>query len=118
MWYKRGVETKVIGKRLGEQDKHMVYKAELTGLILAMKIAVEEGLKGTINIGLDNQVVIKTLQDRYTRFAQKMWRELQNLIVAFLERNIVNKIVVQWVPGHEGVEGNERADKKVRESGR
>ncbi|KAF9051256.1 ribonuclease H-like domain-containing protein, partial [Panaeolus papilionaceus] len=100
---------------LGDQDNHTVYEAELIGLTLTLEMVVEEDLKGLVRIGLDNQAVMKTLHDREARFAQGHWKAIQVLIIKFLKRNRSNRIEIRWVPGHEGIAENERADEMARE---
>ncbi|PPQ86894.1 hypothetical protein CVT24_000283 [Panaeolus cyanescens] len=114
VWMKRGEEKMRRTLRIGETDEHTVYEAELMGITLAMEIAQEHRFKGKIHIGLDNQAVLTTIKTRSPKFAQKMWEDLGRLIKTYLKRDPTNEVEFRWTPGHEGFEGNERADGAAR----
>ncbi|KAG2746896.1 hypothetical protein P692DRAFT_20690849, partial [Suillus brevipes Sb2] len=43
---------------LGDDQEHTVYEGELIGMILAVELLREEGGKGTMSLGIDNQAAI------------------------------------------------------------
>ncbi|PPR07816.1 hypothetical protein CVT24_002896 [Panaeolus cyanescens] len=114
VWMRRGRERDRRARRIGEADENTVYEAELMGLVLGMDIALANGFSGTIHIGLDNQAVLTTIRTRKARFAQHLWKKLESRVKNYLRRNRDNNVELRWVPGHEGVEGNERADEAAR----
>ncbi|PPQ81181.1 hypothetical protein CVT24_009472 [Panaeolus cyanescens] len=116
VWMKRGIERGRKATRIGDADENTVYEGELMGLILGMEIACEKGLKGTIHIGLDNQAVLATIRTRRANHAQQLWKKFEGLVKQYLKKDGRNKLKLRWVPGHEGVEGNERADEAAREA--
>lgn len=67
---------------------------------------LEKGMRGAhITILSDSQAAIKALTS-HEQHSKLVWCCLQDLIS--LARN--NRVTITWVPGHEGVEGNEAAD--------
>lgn len=99
---------------LGTTDKHTVYEAELTGIILALDIA--EGIKHTneVIICTDNQAAIRATTQQRAVPGQQLVEQIQiHKAIRLIRRKRGIKIKIIWTPGHEGVEGNEEADRQA-----
>ncbi|PPQ87621.1 hypothetical protein CVT24_007028 [Panaeolus cyanescens] len=118
VWMRWGREKDRRTRRIGEPDENTVYEAELMGLTLGMDIALTNGFRGTLHIGMDNQAILTTIRTRRAKFAQFLWRGFERRVKEYLKRHRSNNIKLRWVPGHEGVEGNERADEAAKEAAR
>lgn len=110
---------------LGTTGSLTVYAAELRGIVMALEAiqqysqqriarARNRWLGRGIRIYTDNQAALKALirprmasGQIYLRDALKIltWCENNNITVSF-----------HWIPGHEGVEGNEAADRAAKEA--
>ncbi|PPR06479.1 hypothetical protein CVT24_002565, partial [Panaeolus cyanescens] len=114
VWMKRDREQGRRAVRLGDPEENTVYEAELMGLVLGMEMAIEKKFKGAVHIGLDNQAVLATIRSRKPRFAQHIWTRFEKLVKSYLKKDRSNMVILRWVPGHEGVEGNEKADEAAK----
>ncbi|KAG2357057.1 hypothetical protein BDR07DRAFT_1206520, partial [Suillus spraguei] len=100
---------------------HTVFKAEMVGLTLAAKlIANEWNLTSPLSILVDNQAAILSSESFYTNPGSYLVAKFQKIIRKIKHANPNFKLMLRWVPGHEGVHGNEEADKaaKVAAEGR
>lgn len=101
---------------LGNANQHTVFEAELIGLILATKIANDAKNLRKLDLLIDNQAAIKALEDD-TATARSY---LIPILIKALERlKAKNKrlcTTIRWVPGHEGVMGNEVADEEAKKA--
>ncbi|KAF8754472.1 Reverse transcriptase (RNA-dependent DNA polymerase) [Rhizoctonia solani] len=79
---REGKEEVVARKYIGSDREHEVYKAEVVGLILGLELLARERGVGEAIFFIDNQA----------------------------EANPGVKLEARWIPGHKGVDGNERAD--------
>ncbi|KAG2156708.1 uncharacterized protein EDB93DRAFT_1062896, partial [Suillus bovinus] len=96
---------------LGMIEEHMVYKAEIVGMILAVQILKEErGQRGgTMSLGVNNQAVIQatiTFQSQPGHY----------LVDKTLTSKDNNQLIIRWSPGHVGIKGNEAADKEAKKA--
>ena len=105
---------------IGGGAKHTTNnKMELTALIEGLSRLGDE--KGELMLYIDSQYVIKGATEWSHGWKKRGWitmgktpvenRELWEELLELLEaRKKFGKIIWQYVPGHVGVEGNERAD--------
>ena len=141
--FKHGRLMKVRRYYLGPQAKHTGYKADLTGIILALYllIGLTAQITGKALIGLDNQAMIQSLTNQSMKpshyllnhihsAAEKLQQkqdQLQNadfgkakcigrLMVA-RNKGILN-LQIQWVPGHKDFKLNTLADKHMKRAAR
>jgi ribonuclease HI len=106
---------------VGSDATHTVYAAELVGVDTALdQILIHQDAFSDANpsavIFTDNQAAIQACQDPRKSSGQ------------YIIKHIVEKIdrlhaagwsvTIQWIPGHEGAEGNERADDAAKEAAR
>ncbi|PPQ82122.1 hypothetical protein CVT24_012427 [Panaeolus cyanescens] len=100
------------GYVLGRASRHTVLEAELTGILLAMHMLagaeMEEG--NTASIYTDSQEAIQRIRDRSRKTGQKLVEAIYHTA-----RGIKGVVKIRWVPAHDGVAGNERADRLVKE---
>ena len=106
---KRATEIQVpLGKRAS------VYQAEMTAIMTTVtKLLRKKGrIRGRkISIFCDNQACIKALTSPRTR--SKLTMECTDQLNTLGEENDVTLV---WVPGHRGIEGNEKADTLAKEA--
>ncbi|KAJ1304840.1 hypothetical protein OPQ81_005974 [Rhizoctonia solani] len=115
----QGIEIDYNCANLGPRFE--VFDAEMLALALALKKATSHARRleaHSIVLFADNQAAVSsiTLLTKHPgQYASIAFREAAD---KFLEESPLNHIKVCWVPGHDGVEGNERADRLANEGGR
>lgn len=102
-------------KLLGEASTHTVYEAELVGIHLALDIAKGIRYTSEVVIMADNQAAIKATTHQKASPGQQLVESIQKAIEELKKkRGIAIKIV--WVPGHQDIEGNKKADKEAEKA--
>lgn len=82
-----------------------VFQAEVLAINVCAQTLYEEGIKNRlITIHTDSQAAIGALSGYATR--SKLVDECKNLN----SLSIANRVRLEWVPGHSGIQGNEKAD--------
>lgn len=95
---------------------------EIQAATLAIQIAKENFIK-KLQINTDSNYLIKSVTEWMPKWKAKNWKsttgqELKNLIdFQELDKELTKDITIRWnhVRGHQGIDGNEKADKLARE---
>ena len=88
-----------------------VYQAEAKAITICAEEIVKEQIQNKkIQIFSDSQAVLKSLTNNKTTS-----KTIQECILKLQEASQDNDIELVWIPGHEGYEGNEKADELARE---
>ena len=113
-------DTKCSAYKLGSSDKFTIFEAELIGLWLAfyeiMCNLITLGYfwkPNAVIIHTDSQAAIKTLQNyQHTNTGQYIVKEIIKVIdnIRSDERYKHTRLIVNWIPSHKDIQGNERAD--------
>ena len=106
---------RILRYHLGPSTEHTVYEAEVVGALLALQLIRTGRRPGArISIRMDNVAVIQastlrtSASGRYlTDLFHKRVRDLHRLTPGL-------KLTLRWTPGHEGIEGKERADEEAK----
>ncbi|KAJ5094940.1 reverse transcriptase [Penicillium argentinense] len=112
--------------RVGTRDTHTVYAAELQGIQAALAFLVlrefhraQSGIPNippalrTATIFTDNQAAIRACAEPRRGSGQGILRSIVKYVDNLNRKGW--KIRLQWIPGHNGVYGNERADVLARD---
>ena len=103
---------------MGTDATSTVYAAELQGINLALAMARAEVEAGScqklINIFADNQAAIRSLTRPEGRSGAYILKQIATKVESL--QNSGRKVVVRWVPSHEGIKGNEAADIAAKEA--
>lgn len=123
VWYTDGSKTETgtgagiygqtprcnISQPLGEYTT--VFQAEIYAIDCCLRENLRRGYTGkNILICSDSQASIKALNSWVIK-SKLVWECLENL----KNLSVSNKVTLKWVPGHKGIEGNEKADALARE---
>lgn len=104
---------------LGSENTATVYGAELMGMSLAMQIVREHytewpEISRGVTVFSDSQAAIKALCRPRAVSGQSMLATVLKGIEWCRQQGI--RVAVHWIPAHEGVPGNEAADKAAKEA--
>ncbi|THH16335.1 hypothetical protein EW146_g4286 [Bondarzewia mesenterica] len=104
---------------LGKEGQHTVYEAELVGMILAAHLAFTEPNSGhPTSLSVDNQAALTSASRIKPRSGQHLIKEFIRLARRLKQKhaNTGYSLIIRWVAGHEGVEGNKLTDEKAKEA--
>ncbi|QRW09851.1 Reverse transcriptase from transposon X-element protein [Ceratobasidium sp. AG-Ba] len=115
---REGQPDRILRLHLGTDKRHVVYDAELVGAILALHLLESERDIESAWIGIDNQAVLHALRSPVVRSAPHLVLAIGDLAKRLTRAHPGLRITTTWVPAHEGVPGNEKADVAAKEAAR
>ena len=110
--------VKILGYHLGPLTHHMMYEAEIIGVLLALQLIGKEQSGSMASVKLDNQAVIQALRSRQA----KPGNSLLSLIHSHCNRLTATSrchpisLCLDWILGHDGIGGNELVDAKAKKA--
>ena len=113
-WQEPGGAWKTRGFPLGKG--YEVFDAELLGVVQALQVAQKAGDQRPVTILLDSQAAIAGLQHTQSGPGQALATQAHTMAERLQAQD--RQPTIQWVPGHAGVEGNERADQAANRPAR
>jgi ribonuclease HI len=103
----------VIQETVARQEDSNEYVAELLAIQRALQLLVEEPvIPGEVTICTDCQAAITSIQRPHQQSGQYAIQAILQAASQLRDRGV--KIRLYWVPAHQGVEGNELANKYAR----
>jgi ribonuclease HI len=113
--FRAGAQPRVLKYHLGTDKEHTVYEAETVGLTLAAKlISTEPNLSFPLSISIDNQAALKSGENTYTTSGSYLGERFKRMMKKISHDHPNFDVTIRWVPGHEGIHGNEEADKAAK----
>ena len=118
----KGRHTQTLHYHLGSDAEHTVHEAELVGLLLGLHmLTTGKRRKTAAMIGVDNQAAIKALASDLRSPGHHLAREALQLATNINKAKIKSKnnkatLIIRWTAAHEGLEGNELADREAKEA--
>ncbi|KAK7063814.1 hypothetical protein R3P38DRAFT_2491623 [Favolaschia claudopus] len=101
---------------LGNTDEHTVFEAEIVGLILCLSIAASIPRLRSVAFLIDNQAAIRAVANPKPQPGQHLVRLFHDTLRDLMRKRRTFDLQIGWVPGHQGVEGNEVVDEAAKEA--
>ena len=112
--YRNGRKIRSVRYQLGPASEHTVPEAEGIAIILALELLRRERGVRRVSIAADNVGSIIRSVTAKAKPMQYVW-ELFRRRWGMIRRQFKHiALTIRWVPGHEGVEGNEEADRLAK----
>ena len=114
--FKDGQRRGTLRFHLGASSSHTVYEAELVGITLAAHLLKAERCGQVAKIGVDSQAAMDALNLNRPAPSHYLVDEARKLLNAVKVQHPATKLLVRWIPGHMGIEGNEMADSEAKKA--
>ena len=104
-----------ITEYIGTENTHNVYAAELMAIQMAVFLfekRIEE--YPNVHIFTDNQSAIQTIESPKRQSGQYIVKGILDIIDRVYAVKPTCNVHIEWVPGHQNIDGNERADQAAK----
>lgn len=101
---------------LGSALHHTVFEGEVVGLLLTLGIIWAVPRTNTVTILADNQAAITAPKNPRRQPGRYLLEAFNDELAKLRKARPHLKIHITWIPGHEDVVGNERADTAAKEA--
>ena len=109
--------ARIVRHHLGRASRHTVYESECIGQILALKMLQKLGQDfdgKDIIVTTDNQASLHAYSARKPTPGGYLIEDTRTLFNTITKKWPRVRLKLQWVPGHEGIEGNEKVDTEAK----
>jgi ribonuclease HI/endonuclease/exonuclease/phosphatase family metal-dependent hydrolase len=112
--YRNGRKIRSVRYHLGSERDHTVPEAEAVAFILALELLGKEKRVRRASLAADNVGSIWRSTSSDAKPMQHIWEMFHKRWVTLNKRFRTLLLTIRWVPGHEGVPGNEEADRMAK----
>jgi ribonuclease HI len=111
--------TNTVCHHLGSDQQYNVYSSELTAFLLALQILKQQRRINNVEkcrIFSDSQAAIRALMNPRKQSGQAIIKDILDEIDRLLLYEV--DFTINWIPGHEEIHGNEKADEAAKKAAR
>ena len=105
---------RVTQQHLGSEAQYNVFTAEVAALVSAAEILQENKEHTNCHIYTDSQAAAKAIDNPRRQSGQSIIKEFLDRIDDTINNQPKLQITIIWIPGHEDIDGNERADAEAK----
>jgi ribonuclease HI len=112
--FRNGRKRRSLRLLMGTDKEHTVPEAEGVGLVMGLDLIRQESAVGRASMSADNVSSISRAASTAAAPAQYIWEMFHDRWKMTKNKHRRLRLTIRWVPGHEGVRGNEEADRLAK----
>lgn len=113
--YKNGEKISTLRYHLGRSNKHIVFEAELVGIMLGLHLLMKANSLQGMTVAMDSQAAIKATYKGHSDGAYgTIFDRINDILTRLFEKNKQLMLRLHWTLEHVEIAHNEEADKEAK----
>ena len=113
--FKRGDIVGMLQYHLGLLEQHTTFEAKLVGILLGLWLVSHELDADSASVKADSQAAIQALSTHKPGPGGYLLDEIHKLSKSLHKQSFSSlQLKISWTSGHDGITGNDRADKEAK----